>query len=526
MSLVLRVPEPISGQNVSVETNPKQVKAWLVSLSPANMLETSRAIFDALSTLNRVKLDTETRLRLLEQYQLAIDLLDAPLEAVYASAALPAKEKGRQASTLGRNLQLELAHGYKLALLERMAARFSFSNRQIPELIQLILLTHQKLMWVCCKSYTPLPAGQWLEAHTLFLHVIQNKLIDAPDGMEHPSKTLGGIYKHLLLLALVDPFRYHPSEHDKIYDLIKTYGAAAQFQPLTNAPHPAGFFLIRLDADSPPAFLGQKPYDAQPSASILLDTMDMARHLHGALQSVEAKMPVASDRARAVAWIDLLRRVARQWSIAPKRVFQRIRANSRVEVVGGLRLSVYYLNGRQPVLQPIELDETVIDERGPVSINSGLYNDPDRWVVLNESPGGYALRLQPMAQNCMYRIGDIVALRSEGEEGWMVACIRWAQTMDEGDAIEIGIQVLAPQGQSAMLKPTISAREANLSHCLLLPAVPALKQPPLIVAPRGTFSPMRELAVYTDDGERILRASKLSEQAVGYELFEYVSSPS
>ena len=47
MSIALRVPEPITGQNISVETNPKVVKAWLVSLPPANLLETARAIFDA-----------------------------------------------------------------------------------------------------------------------------------------------------------------------------------------------------------------------------------------------------------------------------------------------------------------------------------------------------------------------------------------------------------------------------------------------------------------------------------------------
>jgi hypothetical protein len=452
-------------------------------------------------------------------------MLDAPLEAAYTAAALPAKEKTKQASNLARNLQLELANGYKLVLTERLAARFSFGNRQIPELIQQLLLVYLKLMWVCCKSYAPIPDGVWTEVHASFHYAIQNKMIDLPEGVDHPIKTIGGVYKQILLLALSDPYRYHPAEHDKIHDLIKSYGAAAQFQPLGNTPNPAGFFLIRLDSDQPPAFLGQKPLDVQPTAAILLDTMEMAKHLHKALHAVEQKVATTSDKAKAQAWIDLLRRVTRQWSIAPKRVFQRIRANSRVEVAGGLRLTAYYLNGGKPLLQPLVLNDPIGENNGPITLTGGIYNPPDSWVVLNESPGGYALRMHPVPQNCVYRIGDIVGVRAEGQEGWMIAAIRWLQTSSDGDAIEIGVQVFAPKGEPTLIRPTIAHQDASFLPCILLPEVPAIKQASLIAAPRGTFSPMRELALYNDDGERVVRATKLTEQAIGYELFEYTDSP-
>lgn len=521
----LNLPEPITGRNLAVETNPKAVKAWLVSLPPANVMETARAIFDALTTLNRVKLADDERLKLLEHYQVAIDMLDAPLEALYTSAALPTKEKPKQAHTLARNLQLELANGYKLVLTDRLHARFSFGNKQIPELIQRLMQTYHKLMWVCCKSYTPIPTGAWAEVHALFHYAIQHKMIDLPEGVDHAIKTIGGYFKQILLLALSDPYRYHPAEHDKIQDLIKSYGSAAQFQPLGKTSTPAGFFLVRLDSDAAPVFLGQKPFDVQPSTAILLDTMEMAKHLHKALQTVEQKLTTSSDKAKAQAWVDLLRRVTRQWSIAPKRVFQRIHANSRVEVTGGLRMTAFYLNGAQPMFQPVVLDGSVVDGEGPSSASGNQYGAADEWVVLNESPGGYALRLKPVPQNCLYRIGDIVGLRPPGQSSWMVACVRWLQSTAEGDAIEIGVQILAPSGEPAMVRPAITHQEASFQPCLLLPEVTAIKQPPLLVAPRGTFSPMRELAVYNDAGEMLVRASKLNEQAVGYELFEYMVSP-
>jgi hypothetical protein len=523
MMLALNIPEPIVGRNISVETNPKTVKAWLVSLPPANLLETSRAIFDALTTLNRVKLAADDRLKLLEHYQVAIDLLDAPLESTYTSAGMPAKEKAKQTATLARNLQLELANGYKLALTERLSARFSFGSRQVPELIQRLMMTYQKLMWVCCKSYTPVPQGVWAEVHALFHHAIHNKFIDQPEGAE-PGKTIGGYYKQILLLALADPYRYHPVEHEKINDLIKSYGAAAQFQPLGKAPNPAGFFLIRLDSDGPPVFLGQKPFDVQASSAILLDTMEMAKLLHKALHTVEQKLATTSDKPKAQAWIDLLRRVTRQWSIAPKRVFQRIHANSRVDVTGGLRTTAFYVNDAQPLLQPVVLDSTVLDGEGPISVSGSRFSSPDEWVVLNESPGGYAMRLRPAPQHCIYRVGDVVGVRAPGQAAWMVGCVRWLQVTPDGEALEVGVQILAPSAAAAMVRPTITHQEASFQPSLLLPEVPALKQPPLILAPRGTFVPMRELSVYDDDGEMNVRVSKLVEQAVGYDLFEFIPS--
>ncbi|WP_269533701.1 hypothetical protein [Chitinimonas sp. BJYL2] len=524
MTLELTVPEPISGSAISVETNPKAVKAWLVSLPPANVLETARAIYDALTTLNRIKLDQDARFKLVEHYQVAIDLLDAPLEGTYASAAAPAKEKARQAAALARNLRLELLNAYKLILRDRLSARFSLGNKQIPELILSLFTNHNKLLWVCARSYLPVPPGVWYEIHALFRYVIQHKLIDLPESADHPIKTIGGMYKQMLLLALVDPYRFHPLEHEKIQDLIKSYGAMASFQPMSTTPSPAGCFLIRLESDMAPEFVGQRPLEVDRSNAILLDTVEMARQLHKAMASVEQKLPTVNDRAKAQTWIDLLRRVSRQWSIPPKRTFPRIRANAKVEMTGGMRMTAFYLNGSQPLLQPVVLgDEIEITESGPQSVAGTVYGAPDAWMVINESPGGYALRLQPLPQHGGYRVGDIVGLRAHPGEAWLVGCIRWLQAMEDADTVEVGVQILAPGGEPGMLRPTIAHAGATFQPCLILPEVAPLKQPPLIVAARGSFGPMRELLIYTESGERTVRAMRLHEQAVGFESFEFVS---
>lgn len=527
----LPAPEPLPGRHLSPETNPKSLKAWLISLPPANVLETGRAIYDALSTLNRTKIDSDNRLKLLEHYQISIDMLDAPLEASYLSGSAPIRDKAKQAAALARNLQLELLNGYKLILNERINVRFSLSPRHIPEQIQRLFQTYQKLMCVCCKSYSIVPTGTWAEIHTLFRYVIQHKLIDGPDGAT-PINTIGGLYKQMLLLWLVDPYRFTPDELEKIQDLINSYGMAAQFQPLGVVTSPAGFFLVRMDVDAPPAFLGKRPLDVLPSSAILLDTIDMAKLLQKAATAVEKKLATASDQNKALAWLTLLRRVTRQWSIASKRVFQRIRTHGPVQVTGGLRLTVFHLNGAQPLQQPVVLDldlaadddTVVITSRGPDTVTGiGRRNNPDDWIVINESPGGYALRLTSQQQG-VYRIGDMVGVRALDSEEWMVGTIRWLQSVDDDEALEIGVQILAPTAQTAMLRPTITHSQASFQPALMLPEVPTLKQSPMIAAPRGTYTPNRELLVYTQEGEQLLRAIRLHEQTIGYELFEYAPS--
>jgi hypothetical protein len=525
--LKLTVPAPIIDRVLPVETNPAALKAWLVSLPPSNVTETGRAIFDALTTLNRVRLDAEQRLKLLKHYQVSIDLLDAPLEALFTSASLPAKEKAKQAATLARNLQLELANGYKLALNEKLASRFPLAQRGMPALVHRLMTVYQQLYWICCKNYMPLPEGVWRETHMLFRHAIQQKWIDAPEG-QPPGQTIGGIYKQMLLLALADPYRYHPAELDKIQDLIRNYGAAAQFQPMSAAHHPAGLFLVRLNSDLPPVFLGQKPADADGSNAILLDTIDMARHLHKALQAVEQKLPTAADRNKAEAWLELLQRVMRQWSITPKRVFQRLRANHSVELCGGLRMTAAYFNGgmqTQPVLPEPEPEMQRITAEGPTTVSSlQTYGEPDRWVVLNESPGGYAVRMQPVPQQCVYRVGDIIGMRGGGADAWMVGAVRWLQVVDEGEAIEMGVQILAPTAEAAMVRPTIAAPGTTFQPALCLPELPVLKQPALLVGPRGSFGVQRELFLYRGETHHVIRATRLVEHAIGFDLFEYTDA--
>ena len=149
MELVFRLPTLETPLNSAVETNPERLKNWLVALPHTHLLETSQSILNSLSALNHTRIDGDNRAKLLEHYQVSINMLEAPLEANYVSSGLPAKENAKQAAQLARAMQIELANAYKLIITDRLNSRFRFGSKQIPQLLLKLLNSYQRLLLIC-----------------------------------------------------------------------------------------------------------------------------------------------------------------------------------------------------------------------------------------------------------------------------------------------------------------------------------------------------------------------------------------
>ncbi|KAF0811936.1 hypothetical protein IGB42_03478 [Andreprevotia sp. IGB-42] len=506
MSLLLNLPEIDPKLAGMVETDPKKLRDWLIGLPTANVVEAGRMVYDALASCNRTKIDPDDRVKLLDLYKTTLELLNGGFENIYIVPGLPLKEQARQASQLARSLWLELADGYKRAIVDKLEKRSLFSsNKQIPLLIQTTLLIYYRVLKLCSRVYTGLPDGVWQEAHQLFRHAAEAKLLEEPEDI-----TIAQQYKRLLMLALADPQRYAPAELDKVIELTDNYANLIHFQGVTELASTAGFFLVRLDRDEGPFYVGARNGDDYNGLAVLIDTIELGKKLHRALAALEQKIPQANDRAKAMMWLELLRRVSRQWTIAPKRLFNRIRTDAEIEICLGLNASAA-CTGAMPI-------DPSIDEDAPSTEPPST-----RWRVLNESPGGYAVQTR-LAPHEGVRAGEIVALRPPFSNEWLVASIRWLQ-QGEQSQIEMGLQIMTARAQGVLLKVAMpNTGNGGYQPALLMPEVPALKQPAQIATARGMYAPLRELSVLTPDGEVTLRATRLVEQQMGYDLFQYQPS--
>ncbi|MGL4994975.1 MAG: hypothetical protein ACRC01_12370 [Deefgea sp.] len=519
MPLLLNLPEADPNLARSVETNPLHLREWLIGLPTGNVMEAGRLLLDALSTLNRVKMEAEDRVKLLDEYQNSLEMLTGAFETAYASPGLPMKDSARQAAQLALNLWLEMSLGWKQALMDKVEKKFSFftSTKMVPLLIQSVLYCFWRVYQVCTRLFQPLPAGLWAEIHQLFRYCVENKFLEerkSDNPKEKSSRSIATIYKQILLMALADPQRFSGPELDKIIEIIEGYASYAHFQPVSKLNSSAGFFLIELDLDRPPQFVGNRSLDHLTGQCLLFDTIELAKKLHKAEQNVELKVPLANDRQKVQMWLELLRRVIRQWSISPQRLYQRIPAEASVEVVLGLPITVLQLNGGIPLAASDRSDSSAV-----FAALDSLDVQPIPWQVINESPGGYAILARDLPSE-QAKPGEIVAIRSASDAGWMVASIRWLQQRHDG-ATEMGLQVMSAKAQPVLLRP-LGQGEAQFQAALLLPSIAALKQSQRVVAVKGCYTPLREFSVIHNSGdESKIRSAKLIEQQMGYDLFEY-----
>ena len=528
MDIKLSVPQYPPVPNLTVETRPKQVREWLDALPLANTQESARKLTDAIATINSVKLGDEARLKLLELYRTSARLLLPALHQQYVDKPLPLPEKNQQAALLTRKLLTELGNGYKLVLIELLNRRISFgANKLVPLAIARAMECLSAILDVCYEIFGPSPASVWSELHQLYGYAAQQNLHDTQIADDEKTN-INTIYKQVLLIALADPYRLLQGQLVEVKGYIARFGQHAQLQSLGRAENTHGLFLVRLDSDKPPKALSHHSGVTDARVDIILNTVPLARVLHQQIQDLEANTPPAKlglpDAAQQPNYREMLKRLIKQWGIAPKRVFNRTPAQNQTFICSGMTTLHHALSQADiPSTGDEELDTYITLQMSgtmqPLGQSTGSYQTYNcaSWQMVNESAGGVALAKEP-GGSTKIKVGDIIGVGAAQAGNWGVAIVRWMQSNADSD-LELGAQMLAPQAEAIAIKPVISAPDAMFQPALRLPEVAALKQPPRIVAPRGSFQPMREFEVRSQGMTTLVRATQLIEQTDSLDLF-------
>jgi hypothetical protein len=523
MELKLSVPESEQGPNLTVETRPDQVKEWLEKLQKANIGDAAYLLCDRLATLNRQKMAGEERLGLLELYRAAVVNLLPSLKAQFVILPLPLPEKNRRIAELTRQMFVELANGYKIALLEHSGRLISFGgNKQLPVIVQRALASLAQALAASYEIYAPVPAGTWSEIHQLYRFAVKQEIQDEPvkDGNGLSSAAL--IYKQALLLALADPYHLRQGEVIKILDYLSHFGDSSHIQPASKTvSSPAGLFLVRTDGDAAPKPLNPKELEA--GTGLVLNALPLARLLFQQLSKLEAGDPPANvhlpESAKDLAYQDLLRRLLKHWGATPKRVYGRRQNNATVEICVGIR-ALHHLLGKEKA-PPGRPDET---GAGPDLCATGIHETsrlqvPSRWTVTNESAGGLALT-QSSVVPPLIRAGEIVGIKAQDGKGWTIGVVRWIKSGDS-HRLDMGVQMLAPKAEAVAVKPAFADPSSGFQPGLLLPEIPLLKQPATLVSPRGVYHPQGEILLEQDGQTRPVRAGKIEEYSASFEQFQF-----
>jgi hypothetical protein len=524
MPLKLSLPETGESLQSKAEIRPRRIKAWLEALPLANIVEGARSVSDALISLNRTPLDADTRFKLLELYSTGINNLVPELEHKYTMVALPLPEKSRQAANLARRLYVELAYGYKMILLERLEKkRISIGGRKrLPLLIQRAMAALSKSLCAFYKTYSPTPPGVWSEIHQLAHLALQHRLHDEP--LDGGANSISSTYKQALLLALANPHKLMQGEVDKVTDYLLKNGNLAKLYPMKDTQNTTGVFRVNLDSDAPPKSLEQNA-KARMHNHILLGTDALVSALNEQIAKLESaraqKILNMPDHAKQASYLNLLRRLLKDWTFMPKRKFQRMANNTVMQICIGLRATFHFISSRSEGAKAGALDFRSDTQAGSPDEGKSAQAQfvTSEWAVTNESAGGMGLKCVS-GINQPVRIGEIIGLRADEGQVWNIGVVRRVFS-DNPEHLGLGVQMMAPVADPIIIKPVVAGPKETFQAALLLPEIRPLQQPATIVALPATFRSKLEYLVYKNNVISHVRAMRLVEQTASFDQFQF-----
>jgi hypothetical protein len=536
MTLVLSVPNLSARNPDDMALQPVQVQKWLEDLPLLNIAETSRKLLSTLSIHNRVDFDDTLRLQLLELFRYPVNQISLELAKQYIGQPLPLAEKHKTIAELNRQLQMEMANGYKRLVLNRAAKAGDRKELTMTALtIQRAIRCLTDVLAVSYQTYSPDPPETWKEIHALYTHAETLKLADVemddPLNKTLPRSKTSHVYKQALLLDFSDPFHLPPRMIGRVQHYLDRWASLAQLTDVAPTYNPTCQFLIDRENDRAGiVYSAEIPLDGHSPPYRLLNTVELARLAHAQLTLLKNGQPLPPEGLQENFYQengqDLLKRVISAWGVNPQRSFRRShRSGHQVDIAVGLDAINYWINGgRKFVVSstfvgPMPQRSLLGIEEKKTAAARMSEREYSTWDVEDESAGGLALSKHGQI-NVPVHVGDLVISRPPGiGSAWSVGVIRWVKSTASAN-VDIGIQHLAPNAEPAVIK-TVSEKkiESDFLPALLLPEIKPLKQPQTLITQRGICKPGVE--IFMDNGYRLSRIAptRIIETSHSFEQF-------
>lgn len=554
------------------ETDPREAQAWLASLPLADAGNAARDLYQALYALNRLDIGAQTRVELMDLYRGPVGTVSSVLETQLNGLALPLPSAARQMAEFVRQLQMEMAIGYKCAFQDLQIARVPWGKKS-----QLTLATARAMAYLgevlrhSYEVYMPQPPGVWKEIHALYRYAEAQGSLDQPlataDSEEGKTgQSVGQHYRAILLLALCNPYQLPQNECTHVAAFLSHWAHKASIGDNTNVADPVGHFLVNLAADMPPAPMVQ-PRGVRASTDLrVLNTIELARTVHGFSKRLEQGegshiLDLGGDLTGTAAR-EMLRRMIKFWGLTPTRRYARTRTRGYLYLCSGINALHFFVSGRKPFAPPVQAPvETLPPEPGEelarktaakaladagkagkdapapeakgeaasMDSASGLPRwladaklatpeayPVDRWQLRDESARGLLLAREGEVA-IQLRVGDVLGMQGTNGGGWHAGVIRWIKS-PEAKRVEMGVERLAPKVTPVAVCPADSLATRRYAQGLLLPAMPVLQRPTTLLVPRGIYEPTRDLELTMDDGSRrLVRVLRLLERTASFD---------
>jgi len=472
MSLAISIPE----KKVSAwmaETTVPGTNSWLSRLPIADSLESARDLYRALYTLNRMEIAPKNRMELMELYRMPVSQVTGQLQNRLAGATFPLSLQRFKLAEFIRDLQVEMAYGFKLALFDfetvkrpvwgKSSVRAKALFRSIHYMGNIILRS------IYC--YLDFPPNTWKELHSLYRHAAATGCVDDPiiefEGEENRTSTIGKRYIECLLLGLAGPFRMPQGLCRQVNAFVYRWADLATISAYSgNEPTSDCQYLVDLDRDQPAVSVVRKrnAQNTVGESRYLLELTALVDHVEAMSRRLEtgtrAKELDLGGECLDEACRNMLGHLAKNWRGNKIREAARIPMNGVVSVCTGLNAIHHFVYHHQIVQD--ETKNLTNGKNSPVFLSGGQDEPLSRnragfrvakWAIVNASSGGALVRGHENSGVSLW-VGDLVAVIDEGLHAPIkLFTVRWLKEHGH-NGLEIGLEML-----SSAIQPVLVGHE-------------------------------------------------------------------
>ena len=519
-----------------VETNPTETASWLASLPLADSVQTAQQIYQALFTLNRMSLDADVRLVLMELYRKPVAAVASGLQSHFMRLSLPLKPRLKQLADFLCQLHMEMAHGYKHILKDGLDEHEPWESEAFILAVERSIRYLGEVLLRSYQMYMPAPPGVWKEIHGFYRYAELHNQANRPltiDGLEEGTSVTHA-YLQTLLLGLCGPYQLPQNECHQVNAFLARWSKKAEVSAAIQLIDPAGCFLIDLNADHPAVpFPRDVPLHPEPALRAL-NAIELARVVHDFSKRLQKGEPPSTlglgFECVGSACVDTLKRMLRFWGFAGRRQYSRRQSPQSLSLCVGLNAVHFFCDGQRPFTPPqtvaaipenaleppdrFALEAESQDERPVTAPLPELFRVDSRWQVRDESAGGLSLARSGDA-GIPVRVGDIIGIQNPLLNQWRVGAVRWVKSANT-QHVEMGVEMLAPHAYPFAVRPA-GTDVVPYSQALLLPPIEALRQPATLLVARGTCQPGEDIEIADSESPpRRVRVLKVAERSSAF----------
>lgn len=543
--LLLRVPVPSKASLSFCDPSARELKRWIAGLPKANIGETARLLYQALTELNQLQTTAENRMQLLELIRPEVYFVCEHLQRHFLNKAIVLEERPRKVANLCQALQNHLAMGYKLIAVD-------INKRPSRELNPILALALQRAIRSltgplvrATQLYCPVPERLWLELHLLY-QIAKSKQLHAVAVADPLSANLTSSCEHSYKVALLlGCARCNQLRQTSIAYVAEALDHWCKFTQLKDKTSAASLFTVAVDIDSPPLY-SSLFNDQGLQHTLGLDTHDLIDMLKEYLLLEPENRRASRLRVPTGMSIETLHHLSAAWGDLSERTFTRLTGQGTLTVSLGMSALHYYVSGEQPFSQSLKAKvlarEAVFKttslsqdawanafdaEKSPEWDNGlnyqeiGYYKQPTSTLdadddeharpsetyptytlpILNHSPGGYCL-IWPGEVPSQLQAGELAGVRDLPELGWSIAVVRWIRQARSGGT-QMGIELIAPSAQACGLQLVRKAEQnSEYLRALILPEMSAISRPATLLTPRLPFQEGSKVKLNVDGIEQ------------------------